>query len=136
MSGRGFRVFKITWLAGLLGALALVLGPPALAAQQVGAQTGQAQGGFGATACNAHGNLRFDRCFCDPGWIGAQCERPEPPPNCGDHGAASNGRCRCAPGWTGRSCEKPPPACVNGKLAHGKCVCDQGWSGNACDVRH
>ena len=84
-------------------------------------------------SCSGHGHTQIGRCFCDPYWTGAQCDRLEQPPDCGDHGTASNGRCVCERGWSGRGCGTAPPACAHGKLAHRKCVCDPGWSGGACD---
>lgn len=116
-------------LAAALGVLALALGPPVWA-QPIG--TG-APGQLSAAPCNGHGHRNMDRCFCDPGWSGAECAAPETPPNCGVHGQASHDRCVCEPGWKGRACQTAPLVCTHGKAAHGKCACDPGWSGDACD---
>ncbi len=122
-------VFSVS-LAAL--AIALLLGPPA-PAQMRGSSTPQQE--YGVTACSGHGETRFDRCFCDPGWTGAQCETRETEPNCGDHGKAWYGKCRCQAGWKGALCDAPLAACVHGKSSHDECACDEGWSGAACDQR-
>jgi hypothetical protein len=116
-------------LAAFSAMLALLLGPPALA-QPIGAGP---PGGLSPAACNGHGQINLGRCFCDPGWSGAECGGRERPLACGAHGRASNGWCVCEPGWKGHACETAPPTCVHGKPAHGKCACDGGWSGDACD---
>jgi hypothetical protein len=117
---------SVARLAGVAAVFLLMLGPPVGAQMRSGTQSVS-----GLQACSGRGETRFDRCFCDPGWTGAQCELRETPPNCGDHGKASNMRCVCEAGWIGKSCEM---ACVRGKAAHGKCACAPGWSGAACDV--
>ena len=94
-------------LAAALAALAGTL----LLALPVGAQmrgNSSSQHELGATACNGHGNTNFDRCFCDPGWSGAQCATQESEPNCGAHGKAWYGKCRCQTGWKGAACETAP----------------------------
>ena len=122
-------------LAAALAALAGTL----LLALPVGAQmrgNSSSQHESGATACSGHGNTNFDRCFCDPGWSGAQCDTQESEPNCGAHGKAWYGKCRCQAGWKGSTCETAPLSCVHGKAAGpGKCDCEAGWSGAACDDR-
>jgi len=117
-------------LAASLAVLALlVLGPAAVLAQPAGNGT---PGQWNAAPCSGHGHTDFGRCFCDPGWSGAECGATEKPLDCGDHGKASNGWCACEPGWKGRACQIAPVACAHGKVTQGKCVCDQGWSGDAC----
>ena len=123
-------VFAVA-LAALAGALLVAL--PA-DAQMRGDSSSQHQSG--ATACSGHGNTNFDRCFCDPGWSGAQCGTQETEPDCGAHGKPWYGKCRCQAGWKGAACESAPLACVHGKAAgSGKCACDQGWSGASCEDR-
>jgi hypothetical protein len=118
-------------LAALSGALLLAL--PA-GAQMRGNSSSQHESG--ATACSGHGNTNFDRCFCDPGWSGAQCATQESEPNCGVHGKAWYGKCRCQTGWKGAACETAPLVCVHGKAARpDKCACEAGWSGADCRDR-
>jgi hypothetical protein len=116
-------------LAAFFAMLALAIGPPA-PAQPIGAG---APGGLSPAACNGHGQINLGRCFCDPGWAGAECNGRDRPLDCGAHGKASNGWCVCAPGWKGHACETAPLTCVHGKPALGQCACDAGWSGAACD---
>jgi EGF-like domain len=112
------------WLTAAFGVLAVILpgsGP---------------SGQLAVPGCNGHGHTQIGRCFCDPGWYGAQCgsNTPDQPRDCGAHGRASNGWCVCEPGWKGGACQTPPLACTHGKVARGKCVCDAGWSGAACNT--
>jgi hypothetical protein len=124
---------SVTRLAALCAVFALLVGAPA-GAQMRGSSSSQHESG--ATACSGHGNTNFDRCFCDPGWSGAQCATLESEPNCGAHGKASYGKCRCQAGWKGAACETAPLVCVHGKAAGpDKCACEAGWSGAACDDR-
>ena len=126
-------VGSVTRLAALCAVFALVLAAPT-GAQMRGPSSSQHE--FGATACSGHGNTNFDRCFCDPGWTGAQCAAQETEPDCGAHGKAWYGKCRCQAGWKGAACEIAPLVCVHGKPAGaGKCACEAGWSGLACDDR-
>ena len=119
-------------LAASFAVLALVLGPAAVAQSRGGGVGPPSQ--WGSAPCSGHGHHNFDRCFCDPGWSGEECNAPERPLDCGDHGKASNGRCVCEPGWKGRACQTAPLACTHGQVAHGKCVCEPGWSGDACNT--
>ena len=121
--GFGVRV------ASIFAVLALVLGPAALAQPIANGAPGQ----WNSAPCSGHGHTDFGRCFCDPGWAGAQCDAPEKPLTCGDHGKASHGWCVCEPGWKGGACQTAPLSCTHGKAAHGKCVCEPGWSGAVCD---
>jgi hypothetical protein len=116
-------------VAGLLAALVLGLGGPARA--EISMDRGQA--GLVPAACSGHGQLRFGRCYCDPGWTGAQCDAPEAPLDCGEHGKARNDRCQCDAGWKGRTCATGVSMCAHGKAAGAKCRCESGWSGDACD---
>jgi hypothetical protein len=117
-------------LAASSAVLVLLLGPAALA-QRMGGGVGPPSQ-WSAAPCSGHGHHDFDRCLCDPGWAGAECDAPEKPLDCGDHGKATHGWCVCEPGWKGRVCQTAPMTCTHGKVAHGKCVCDPGWSGDAC----
>ena len=112
----------------VLAGFALVLAPAALA-QPIG---NGAPGQWNQAPCSGHGHTNFGRCFCDPGWTGAECGAPEKPLDCGAHGKDSHGWCVCEPGWKGRACQTAPLACTHGQLAHGKCVCAAGWSGDTC----
>jgi EGF-like domain len=94
--GRGVR------LAAAFAVLSLILGPAALAQPIANGAPGQ----WNAAPCHGHGHTDFGRCFCDPGWAGAQCDAPEKPLNCGEHGKASHGWCVCEPGWSGAVCDK------------------------------
>lgn len=120
-------------LAASVALLALLLGPAAPAQTMIGGTAPPSQ--WNAAACSGHGHTDFGRCFCDPGWSGAQCGAPEKPLDCGDHGKDSNGWCVCEPGWKGRACQTAPLTCAHGKVAHGKCACDAGWSGDACSKK-
>jgi hypothetical protein len=132
MSGRGAG--PAAWLAAVCGALALSLCPTALAQSHMTAQGGQSSQGLGNTACSGHGNTTFNRCFCDPGWVGANCDARETPLDCGDHGKAKYGRCFCEVGWKGKTCSlAAAPKCVHGKPDHDKCFCETGWTGDICD---
>ena len=117
-------------LATAFAALALLLAPAALA-QPIG---NGAPGQWNAAPCSGHGHTDFGRCFCDPRWTGAECDRPEKPLDCGDHGVASHGGCACERGWKGRTCQSATLVCTHGKAVHGQCVCDTGWSGETCNV--
>jgi|HubBroStandDraft_1064217.scaffolds.fasta_scaffold03930_1 hypothetical protein len=141
MSGRGLvrrALGPVVWLVVACAVPSLLVGPQALA-QQGGRGTGivgpQGDGPM-ATACNNHGNLHFDRCFCDPGWSGSDCGVPASPISCGQHGLSMGDRCKCDAGWKGRQCTvaitPTPPKCVHGKPDHAKCLCDEGWTGELC----
>jgi len=116
-------------LAAALAGFALVIGPATLG-QPIG---NGAPGQWNPAPCNGHGHTQFGRCFCDPGWAGAECATTEKALDCGDHGRASHGWCVCEPGWKGRACQTAPPTCAHGQVSLGKCICESGWSGDRCN---
>ena len=61
----------------------------------------------------AHGKCDGQqRCQCDPGWSGHNCDLVPCDPRCALHGFCSNGTCVCSQGWNGKHCSlgKTEPA--------------------------
>ena len=51
-----------------------------------------------------HGTCQNQRCRCDEGWSGAQCDRLGCEKRCYLHGHCDNGTCICKQGWNGKHC--------------------------------
>ena len=109
-------------------------------------------------ACNEHGNCKWGKCLCEPGWTGSDCSVPTCPgsfcyydPNsfetvcnqCSGNGKCGlGGNCSCNDGWTGPDCGSIlctrnctgwqfclPDFPVN------QCICDARRSGRSCEVQ-
>ncbi len=108
-------------------------------------------------ACSGHGNCTsVDRCRCDHGYIGDNCEVvtcfgfPSAAfPNhtgCSSHGeCVAVDRCECDPGRTGTQCElnvcfsksETDPLVCSGHgycVSPGVCICDMGYNGTQCET--
>ena len=94
-----------------------------------------------AISAAQHGLCHAGRCFCRPGFSGADCAvvAPQPCPNeCSAHGACRFGQCFCDPGWRDPACDTPA-LCPNDCSGRGecfleRCFCAPGWSGARCDI--
>ena len=81
-----------------------------------------------------------DRCFCYPGFTGADCSVPIEVKclnDCGRHGLCQNGVCFCDAGYSGEGCEIDTGACAqecqNQSVCYmGRCNCMRGYEGEAC----
>lgn len=77
-----------------------------------------------------------DKCNCEVGWRGTDCNSCIPLPGC-QHGKCHNESmtCHCDDGYTGGKCDRPIcDNCQNGVCVHPNvCLCDAGWQGDACD---
>eukprot|EP00300_Choanocystis_sp_HF-7_P021803 c20903_g1_i1.p1 GENE.c20903_g1_i1~~c20903_g1_i1.p1 ORF type:complete len:938 (+),score=93.91 c20903_g1_i1:111-2816(+) len=98
--------------------------------------------------CSGHGKcvLSSDpHCFCETGWVGADCGTPECPITdgavCSGHGICEHGSCTCDFGWRSGalgSCDES--LCLNDCSGHGLCLfngmcaCQNSWSGDDCSV--
>ena len=88
-------------------------------------------------ACSQRGSCFDGKCFCDPGWEGADCARATAcQPGCEQHGACAYGLCWCDPGFEGPACDTPiacPGECNgHGTCANAQCYCEAGWRGVDC----
>ena len=88
--------------------------------------------------CSAHGECKWGRCFCAPGWTGAQCATQDEAPcghGCSGHGLCLASRCYCEHGFVGATCGVSTGAvrCLGGCGEHGACHCTGGHCGCACD---
>ncbi len=54
--------------------------------------------------CELHGVCQGNKCICDDGFYGENCESMYCPGNCTGHGRCDNGKCICEPGFTGTNC--------------------------------
>lgn len=94
------------------------------------------------TAACVNGVYSFGKCFCEPGWTGAACDKKvddSEPVSCGDHGVAFGGKCFCEAGWSGETCDQkaaPAPEVCSGQgvMFGGKCFCQPGYSGASCEI--
>ena len=60
--------------------------------------------------CSGHGRCTHNRCACDEGWAGLECDQVACPSNCTDPQGTCNAmsrRCICKDGWAGAACDKP-----------------------------
>ena len=87
--------------------------------------------------CDGRGVCFEGKCFCDPGWEGADCSRASAcAPGCEQHGVCEYGVCWCDPGFSGPACDDTiacPGECHgHGTCANAQCYCDDGWRGSDC----
>lgn len=91
--------------------------------------------------CGLHGVCIGDKCVCETGYDGKQCERrTDCSPACGPNGDCQSDAndkpvCKCKPGFGGPTCQSVTcdKKCVNGgQCLDGKCACVNGWSGDLC----
>lgn len=61
-------------------------------------------------ACGSHQHLENNACVCDSGWLGPQCDIPQP--LC-VHGYMQDGGCICDYGWSGEFCNTPQSGTVD-----------------------
>jgi len=56
--------------------------------------------------CNQNGTCIEGDCFCDDGWMGANCDIPDPcfENTCNDNGVCLDGSCVCDVGYDGTDC--------------------------------
>uniref|UniRef100_A0A1I8EAL2 EGF-like domain-containing protein n=1 Tax=Wuchereria bancrofti TaxID=6293 RepID=A0A1I8EAL2_WUCBA len=109
--------------------------------------------------CSGHGVCHNEKCYCEDGYRGEQCDEIYPAESCigkelllrdsepesdADSACANRGRvdsesglCICIPGYHGSKCEleRCEVECMNGKCGNGICVCDEGWTGMDCTER-
>lgn len=88
-----------------------------------------------------------DKCTCDRGFDGTNCNDTAITgfcglPGCGENGKCSfNDTCVCEPGYFGHLCDKTltcDPPCQNGRCLDNstnstKCYCEIGWEGRFCN---
>jgi len=93
--------------------------------------------------CNNGKCVENNKCQCNTGWSGANCDVPVCNPICnplkGKCASVNNvNQCQCNAGSTGPTCDLPTctPACaVNGICSSiNKCTCRNGWTGAQCTV--
>ena len=89
--------------------------------------------------CDGHGTCFNGRCFCDPGWEGADCAREQQcPVGCAQHGVCAYGACYCDPGFEGPACDTvlacPGECSGHGTCANARCYCEAGWRGVDCGI--
>ena len=87
--------------------------------------------------CSGRGVCFDGRCFCDPGYEGADCGREARcPSGCELHGTCAYGVCWCDPGFAGIACESvfacPNECSGHGRCANARCYCETGWGGVDC----
>lgn len=90
-------------------------------------------------ACNKQGLCVAGRCFCNPGFSGADCSQAVGcPGDCNAHGSCLHGKCFCEPGYSGADCSVevacPAQCSGNGLCSRGLCFCEPGWSGADCSA--
>jgi hypothetical protein len=98
--------------------------------------------------CGNHGVCINNKCACEYGFTGANCQIVMQGPlisrcgnNCSGQGSCMFGKCYCHAGFRGEYCETAVPVSCpqncNGKgICHyGICYCDPGYEGRSCQLQ-